>query len=361
MKRSFQHMAFLLKNLKIRKNKNGGAHLLFIFLFGLLLLALVPQYLARESVLVDTSSLEEKVAEPITLLFVGDIMLDRGIRSTIEKHFGGDYGALFENTGYIKDADIAFANLEGPVAEESTKRLASRMLFRMDPDAMPALKNAGLDIVSFANNHVGDYQRKAFLETLEHLKTNDILYAGAGHNITEARTPAIIEVQGVRVGYLAVADIGPEWMNATEKDAGIILGNDPELSRIITDAKALVDVLVVSFHWGNEYSAVSARQEELAHRAIDAGADIVVGHHPHVMQKFEYYKNKPVFYSLGNFIFDQYFSEHTMRGMAGKVTIDPQTLVLEMSAEVSPLSKQYIPQPIVPFDVSMLITKSFTP
>src|SRR5262249_35794721 len=156
---------------------------------------------------------------------------------------------------------------------------------------------------------------KGFLATLETLKNNNLLYAGAGENYTDATTPRIIEVRGMKIGFLGATDVGPTWLAATDTKPGVLLANDPHLTEIVADAKAQVDVLAMSFHWGNEYSPVNAHQEQIAHTVIDAGADIVVGHHPHVMERVEEYKGKPIFYSLGNFIFDQYFSEHTMRGM----------------------------------------------
>lgn len=309
---------------------------------------------------------EENASKPITLVFVGDIMMDRGVRRSIEKNFSGDYHALFKNTSYIKDADIAFANLEGPVGVTG-RRVGSEYSFHMDPSALTAVRDAGFDIVSFANNHVGDYAQTGFEESLSELQKNSILYAGAGITYADATTPRIITVRGLKVGFLAATDVGPNWMKATDAHAnmpaqpGILLATDPNLSNIITDAKAQVDVLVMSFHWGIEYSSANARQASLAHRVIDAGADIVVGAHPHVMQKTETYKGKPIFYSLGNFIFDQYFSPYTLEGMVGEVSIDPKTKQLTPSEQIVPLSKQFIPQALIPFDESMLLTKSFVP
>lgn len=303
----------------------------------------------------------KEVPKPITITLVGDVMMDRAVRGKIEKYFAGNYSALFVNTGYLKDADIAFANLEGTATDEISKRTGSRFSFRMDPDSVTALNNAGIDIVSFANNHVGDYSTKGFLATIDTLKSNTLLYAGAGESHTEATTPRIIDVRGTKVGFLAATDVGPTWLTATDTNPGILLASDQKLPEIIANAKAHVDVLVVSFHWGNEYSPATAHQEKLARAGIDAGADIVVGHHPHVMQRVEEYNGKLIFYSLGNFIFDQYFSPHTMRGMVATVSIDPETRGLTHTQHVSSLDKNYVPQSLVPFDESMLITKPFTP
>lgn len=298
--------------------------------------------------------------EPVTLTFVGDIMMDRSVRGKVEKYFDNDYRALFENTAYLRDADIAFANLEGSVATGG-HNVGSRFSFRMNPVSLVALRDAGFDIVSFANNHVGDYAKAGFEESLTHLKENNILYAGAGENYAAVTTPTIIDVRGMKVGFLATTDVGPNWLKATETAPGILLASDPNLATIVATAKESVDVMVVSFHWGNEYSPANAHQEKIAHAVIDAGADIVVGHHPHVMQKVEIYNGKLIFYSLGNFIFDQYFSPHTMHGMIAHVSIDPETKALTTTQEVSELSKQYVPQIPIPYDPSMLVTKTFTP
>lgn len=298
--------------------------------------------------------------QPITMTFVGDIMMDRGVRRSVERNFGGDYHALFANTQYLRESDISFGNLEGSVATGG-RNVGSRFSFHMDPVSLGAVRGAGFDIVSFANNHVGDWSMDAFVESLQHLRENNILYAGAGESYAQVTTPTVIDVRGTKVGFLAATDVGPNWLAATDTKPGILLASDPHLTDIVARAKSQVDVLVVAFHWGSEYSPANAHQEVLAHAVIDAGADIVYGAHPHVMEKFEIYNNKLIFYSLGNYIFDQSFSPHTMRGMVAHVSYDPDTKELTSSVEVSPLSKQFVPQALVSFDESMLITKSFTP
>ena len=267
-------------------------------------------------------------AEPepeVTLAFTGDIMLDRGVKKSVQKNFGGDYAALFQNLEFLKEKDLWFTNLEGPASDKGTD-LHNLYSFRMDPEVLPVLKNAGLDIVSFANNHVGDWGYEAFTDTLDRLKENEILYAGAGKDKASAEAPTIIERNGIRVGFLGFSDVGPNNMETTDNRAGILLANDPRLSEIIATAAKQVDQLVVSFHWGDEYKKFNERQTLLAHRAIDAGARLVIGHHPHVMQDIEIYKDGLIAYSLGNFIFDQHFSKDTMRGMLLEVTVNKRNI-----------------------------------
>ena len=124
----------------------------------------------------------------------------------------------------------------------------------------------------------------------------------------------IIEKYGMKIGYLGFSDVGPEWMKASADQPGLLLASNPRFDEIIRKASAQVDHLIVSFHFGEEYQAEhNTRQEYLSHRAIDNGAKIVVGHHPHVIQDTEVYKESYIAYSLGNFIFDQSWSEPTMQ------------------------------------------------
>jgi len=258
----------------------------------------------------------------VTLLLGGDIMLDRGVKNSVNKNFNGDYSALFEKLGILKKSDIVFANLEGPISDVG-KDMRNLYSFRMDPSAVPALKGAGISVVSVANNHVGDWGRDAYTDTLAHLKENEISYIGGGVNASEAENPVIIEKYGIKIGYLGFSDVGPEWIKSTENQAGVLLANNPRFDEIIQNASKQVEYLIVSIHFGEEYQTKhNARQEYLAHKAIDAGAKIVVGHHPHVIEDTEVYKNGFIAYSLGNFIFDQGFSENTMKGMLLEIKLE---------------------------------------
>lgn len=250
----------------------------------------------------------------VIMTFAGDVMLDRGVEASVKKNLGGDFSRLFDNFTMFQNDDISFINLEGPVSDLGYN-VGSKYSFRMDPQVLPILKDAGVDIVSFANNHIGDYTAKAFVDTLKRLSDNGILFAGGGANYIEASTPTVIEKNNIKTCFLAYSDVGPNWMKATEENPGILLLSDPNFSNTISSAKSFCDVLVVSVHWGDEYKPHTARQTKFAHLAIDSGADIVVGHHPHVPQDVEIYNNKPIMYSLGNFMFDQSWSKPTMQGL----------------------------------------------
>lgn len=251
----------------------------------------------------------------VNLAFGGDMMFDRGVKNSVNKNFAGDYSALFEKLGLFQKADISFANLEGPVSDIGKDR-HNLYSFRMNPSVLPALRGAGFSVLSVANNHVADWGTEAYSDTLAGLKENEILYIGGGVNKNEAETPAVIEKYGIKVGYLGFSDVGPSGFEAKENSAGVLFASNPRFSEIIQNASKQVDFLVVSIHFGEEYKEKhNKRQEYLAHKAIDAGAKFVIGHHPHVAEDTEIYKNGFIAYSLGNLIFDQGFSTATMQGM----------------------------------------------
>ena len=293
----------------------------------------------------NTDGITRTVVKTTTLYFVGDIMLTRGVESSVEKNFGGDYNKLFDNLVEFRNADILFGNLEGDVSDVGNN-VGSKYSFRMNPAVLPALKNAGFSVVSFSNNHVGDWNMDAFKDTLSRLSSANILKTGAGMNKEDSETPAIIEKNGVRFGFISFSDVGPDWLEAKTNNPGILLASDPNFETIIQNAKTKCDVLIVSFHFGVEYELThNNRQESLAHSAIDNGADMVVGGHPHVMEDIEEYKGKTIVYSLGNFIFDQYFSDNTMKGMLFETTFSGTNLI-KTEQKIITLNKYFQPEGI---------------
>lgn len=282
----------------------------------------------------------------VTMVFGGDIMLDRGVRNSVNKNFNGDYSALFQNLPILKQSDIAFANLEGPASDQGAD-LHNLYSFRMDPSVVPALKGAGFSALSVANNHVGDWGLAAYEDTLARLKENEILPVGGGENKGLAEQPQIIEKYGMKIGFLGFSDKGPNYLAVKDNQAGLLLASDPDFDQIVQNAAKQVDYLVVSFHFGEEYEAAhNSRQTELAHRAVDDGAKIVVGAHPHVVQDFETYKNGFIAYSLGNLVFDQYFSPSTMQGMLLSVKLWRDGS-LTVNKNIVELNKAFQPEKII--------------
>jgi poly-gamma-glutamate synthesis protein (capsule biosynthesis protein) len=337
---------------------------IILYVIGAIIISIVGFYIGfavsekvagvRENSQKETSAeIKSEIISPInnktTLVFVGDMMFDRGVKTSVNNNFGGDYSKLFDNIVEIKNADILFGNLEGPVSDVGNK-VGSIYSFRMNPNVLDAIKNVGFDIVSFANNHVGDWNVKAFSDTLNRLDNIGILKIGAGINKEDAEKPVIINKNGVKFGFIGFSDVGPAWMEAKIDSPGILLASDPRLPLIIQNAKRECDVLIVSIHWGDEYKTVhNTRQESLAKIAIDSGADMVIGHHPHVIEDVEIYKEKPIVYSLGNFIFDQYFSKNTMRGMLFSATFDGKNLT-ETQQKIITLNKKFQPEGIYTID-----------
>jgi poly-gamma-glutamate synthesis protein (capsule biosynthesis protein) len=268
---------------------------------------------------------KNKEPKEISLVFTGDIMLDRGVKKSVIKNFNGDFSFLFQKVDFLKNADILFGNLEGPISNTG-KNLGNLYSFRMDPAVSSALKEAGFDVLSVANNHIGDWGREAFEDTLKRLKDENIIPLGGGLTLQEANEPVILKKEGTKIGFLGFSDMGPNWLKAKENDSGILIVDD-SLGETIKNASSKVDILIVSFHFGEEYKKeYNKRQEYLAHLAIDSGAKIVIGHHPHVIQDTEFYKDGLIAYSLGNFIFDQNFSEETMRGLVLKIIISENNI-----------------------------------
>ena len=217
----------------------------------------------------------------------------------------------------IKKADIAFANLETPTC--LTGEFIN--LFRAHPDSIAGLKAAGIDVVSLANNHALDYHLECLQETWERLGTEGITHIGSGMNLKEATDGVVCRVNNLLVGFLAYTET---WFLYSRVGIDWVASNYPGVAPmykelIINDVKRMkekADLVIVSLHWGIEYSQTVTKQEDdLAKSIIDAGGDVVFGHHPHVVKPWIIYKGKPIFYSVGNFIFDPLKPPLTEQGL----------------------------------------------
>jgi poly-gamma-glutamate synthesis protein (capsule biosynthesis protein) len=265
----------------------------------------------------------ERKKEKITLFFVGDIMLDRGVKYSIEKYGKGDYKFPFlKIVDELKKADILFGNLESVISDKG-KKVGSIYSFRADPEAIEGLKFAGFGILSVANNHIFDYGREAMEDSFKRLKEAKIDYLGGGFNEKEACSPIIKEIGKTKIAFLAFSNLGTPLWAASEKKSGICWLEKEKMERIINEIKKKADIVVVSFHYGEEYfSKPTQFQISISHSAIDSGANLVIGHHPHFVQPIEKYKSGWIAYSLGNFVFDQKFSKETMTGLMLKISIE---------------------------------------
>ncbi len=262
----------------------------------------------------------------ITLIFVGDIMLNRGVEYMVEKWGDGDFKFPFlKIADELQKTDVLFGNLEGPISDKGVK-VGSIYSFRAEPKAIEGLTFSGFDMISVSNNHAFDYGKEAFEDTLLRLREGGINYVGGGFDEAEAYSPVIKEINGTKIAFLAYTNLGsPNWA-ATEQKSGIAWvdwNNFEKIKNDIKKAKENSDVLIVSLHSGEEYTLEPTQfQIEFSHAAINAGADLVVGHHTHIIQQTEKYRDGYIFYSLGNFVFDQGFSEETRQGQIIKVSIE---------------------------------------
>ncbi len=238
----------------------------------------------------------------VTVVCVGDVMMAHALKPVLAKK-GGLYP--FEKVRpLLEGPDILFGNLENPVAKQGTKHPDKEFNFLMDPPHAKALARAGFKVMSLANNHILDFGPESLAETRQHLQAAGILGCGAGPNLAEARKPAVLEVRGRRVAFLAYSKTPPESFAAGPETPGTAMAEEQFLKEDIPKAKKENDWVLVSFHWGQEYTDVlDPDQRRLARLAAEAGADLVIGHHPHMIQGVEVYKRKIIFYSLGNFVF----------------------------------------------------------
>lgn len=254
-----------------------------------------------------------------TLIFSGDVMLSRVVNQKMEKY--GDWAWPFKNiASTTAAADLAIINLESPftISDNHLVKTGS-FSFNADPRSIEGLKLAGVDVAALANNHMTNQGAKGISDTKKILSNNNIDSVGAGLNSTEARQSVIKEVNGIKFGFLSYAYPDDNSV-ANETKAGI---TGMSLEKMTTDIKALkpqVDNVIILMHAGTEYVNKPNRQQtDFAHAAIDAGADLIVGHHPHWVQTTEIYKGKPILYSLGNLIFDQMWSLETREGALARI------------------------------------------
>ncbi len=233
----------------------------------------------------------------VHLAAVGDIMLDRGVADAIAHN--GLASILPVVARQLQAANITFANLECPLAAAGPHD-PDKAIFRADPKTIEVLVQGGVDIVSLANNHTLNSGTAGLIETIGHLEGAGIEYVGASRDPAHGSAPVFLDARGKRIGFLAYTDLPFQHDSQSKVDAGLA-----RLRAQVAAAKDSCDLLVVSFHWGvQDDSAITNRQVDVARACIDSGADLILGHHPHVLQGAEIYKNRLILYSMGDFVFD---------------------------------------------------------
>jgi poly-gamma-glutamate synthesis protein (capsule biosynthesis protein) len=285
-----------------------------------------------------------------TLFAGGDILLDRGVYETLRVKgrgpnfpFAGGTAEITSrcrncsplgwdlprtrrtgNAGAVREvisgADIAMANFENPAPDRFTWHKA-KTVFTADPTLIDGLVKAGIDYVGIANNHIGDAGNNGILQTIANLKKRGLKYSGAGKDLAAAQRPAILDANGTKVAILAYDAIAPGYHAARREPGSSKLTIKAVQAGVKAARKAGAKVVIVFPHWGTEYRySPFQNQQRLARQIIDAGADMIIGNHAHYAAAVEVYKGKPIWYALGNFVFDQTWSEPTMEGISLELT-----------------------------------------
>lgn len=252
----------------------------------------------------------------------GDVMLGRSVLTKSESL--GDYSYPFNKIrGFLKGSDLVFVNLEAPIVE-NCPRTDGGMIFCTDPKMIQGLIDANIKVVNLENNHTLNYGQKGLGDTKKYLLEKGINFVGYGET-------SIQEINNIRFGFIGFDFVSKKL---SEKDLSLI-----------AKTKTSVDILIVSVHWGSEYQKKAGSvQRDIAKKLVNNGADVIVGHHPHWVQDFEKIDNSLVYYSLGNMVFDQMWSEETKKGLLVELTFDGLRLIRDVR---TPIRMDNLGQPSV--------------
>ncbi|KAF0819668.1 MULTISPECIES: CapA family protein [unclassified Cytobacillus] len=307
MKRTLNFQEKLLIFIKRTKYKNLRYSAVVLPILVIFLVA--STWIGRTD---EVKDIEPRKDQKLTMTMVGDVMMGRHVEEVTKRH-GADY--LFRHVKpYFDASDYVSGNFEHPILKDDVnkyEKAEKSIHLRTDMDAIHAVKNAGFTVMNLANNHLMDYGEEGLRDTLDVFDRYNMEYVGGGENRKEAKEHINYQdVNGVRVATLGFTDAFVEGTIATKDRNGLLSANPDVLFDMIEKAKnedhGNADLVVVNVHWGQEYDTeATPRQKALAKAMVDAGADIIIGHHPHVLQSFDVYKDGIIFYSLGNFVFDQ--------------------------------------------------------
>ena len=290
----------------------------------------------------ENSAAADKPGEA-SIVFVGDVMVAETPGALIAR--GVDPFLPFQ--AILRAHDIRIGNLECTVATGG-KAEAKPYTFRADPAVLPLLARH-FDAMSLANNHSGDFGKAAFAEQLGLMKKAGLPYFGGGHDATEAHAPWIVERNGLRIALLGYLEFKPRSFEADAHRPGVAWsGEDDQVIEDIVAARTIhrADIVIPYMHWGWEEEAQpSPRLREFARRMIDAGADMVVGGHPHVTQGADVYKGKPIIYSLGNFLFNGFDTDATTTGWVLSLRLGREG-VRDWRTHVARLDADGVPHPV---------------
>ncbi|MFP3387693.1 CapA family protein [Brevibacillus sp. SIMBA_040] len=272
---------------------------------------LVAMSTATISVRATSSTQGEKAEaeEAIEVAFVGDIIMDKSVGVQIAKN-GVDY-PFAKTKDFLKQADLTIGNLETPVSTRG-KPEKKEFTYRARPETLKGLVNAGFDVVNLANNHTLDYGMDALFDTMQHLRNEKIGYVGAGKNEAEAFAPYLQTIKGKRVSVIGLSHVLPnrQWFAGKDKPG---LAHAYSYEPMLTYVKKAVeqsDITIAVMHWNLEYKDMpEAYAREMARKLIDNGVDAIIGSHSHSIMGVEFYKNVPIYYSVGNFVFTTSYNQ----------------------------------------------------
>ncbi len=251
---------------------------------------------------------------PVVLAAGGDVNLGAGIGDAIAAD--GPDSPWTSVAPVLRAADLAIVNLECAVSNRGTPVPGKEYVFRGEPRALAGAARAGVDIASVANNHSLDYGTDAFLDTLRHARRAGVRPVGGGGDLAAARRPTVVVRGGLRIAVLAYSDVRPLGFDAAEGKPGTARAETTWIAQDVAQARRRADTVVVYFHWGTELATTpDARQRSFAEAALDAGASVVLGAHPHVLQPLERRGRQVVAWSLGNFVFGAVSSSTTASGI----------------------------------------------
>ncbi len=296
----------------------------YFFIIPLFTIDEVNEVVVTETLNPFDTELEQ--SEPIKLLFVGDIMLDRTIRKDGEIYGYSNLFSCLEEQFSLYHSVIG--NLEGTVTDfPSVSRDAgyqdpASFRFTFDVDAVKALQDIGLSVVSLANNHIRDFGDEGVSQTVSNLNTLGMLYFGDPRS--KQQKWVIQEIEGTKIAYVGYNQF---------------FGTVDETLTDLQTVSSQSDVQVVFSHWGDEYVPARLDTKQTAYKFVDAGADLIIGAHPHVIQESELYKEVPIYYSIGNFIFDQYFEEAVTKGLGIEVEVLNKKII--STNELNVVSKRH--------------------
>jgi poly-gamma-glutamate synthesis protein (capsule biosynthesis protein) len=269
----------------------------------------------------------------VNIAAVGDLMMSSWIIDVVNER-GVDFP--FDSTRrFIETADVAIANLEAPFTTSNERFEDKKYTFKVPPHFVKGIVNAGFDVVTMANNHIVDFGCKGLYDTISTLEKMGLYYCGAGADRQQACAPTIFEMNGVKLAFIGFSMTYPDDFWATSMRCGTCYPTEAQLYHSIAQAEKAADFTIVSFHWGAEkHTTPRAYQIKYGRLAIDYGADLVLGHHPHVLQGLELYQGKLIAYSLGNYVFASY-SNTAKTSIVLRARINQDGLIL---AKVIPIN-----------------------